>query len=190
MSLSDSDYFAVIDTETNFDDEVISIGVVVSESSFFVPVEKLYLILTPEYKKPAMFSYALNHSGATVDALASRKEAIMRVKQLLSDYCIDSLFAYNAGFDKGHLPEMSGYCWYDIMKLAAYRQFNHSIPSCCDCYSTGRMKCGYGAEEIYRMLSGERRYNEIHNALTDAEDELEIMRLLGHGIEKYDVAHL
>jgi hypothetical protein len=32
-------------------------------------------------------------------------------------------------FDKRHLPELGGYAWYDIMKLAAYRQYNPKIPA-------------------------------------------------------------
>ncbi len=28
-----------------------------------------------------------------------------------------------------HLPELGGNAWYDIMKLAAYRQYNPKIPT-------------------------------------------------------------
>lgn len=40
------------------------------------------------------------------------------------------------------------------------------------------------------MLSEDMVYCEMHNALTDAIDELEIMRLLSHGIGKYDLARI
>ena len=73
----------------------------------------------------------------------------------------------------------------DIMRLAAYRQFNPCIPSDAECFSTGRMKRGYGVEPMLRMLSGRRSYYETHNALHDAMDELEIMRLLGYRPEEY-----
>lgn len=39
-------------------------------------------------------------------------------------------------------------------------------------------------EDILCML-GERNYMELHNALTDAEDELRIMKYLQHPIRKY-----
>lgn len=190
MDLQNQKYIAVIDTETNLFDEVISIGIVVADSASFLPVDKLYLILDPEYKKPAMYSFVLEHERANIDAVLSRRNAIKKTSEFLNKYCVESLFAYNAGFDKGHLPELHNFNWYDIMRLAAYKQYNKKIPCSCECYRTGRMKCGYRAEDIYRMLSGNRRYCEVHNAVTDAEDELEIMRLLGHGIETYKIAEI
>ena len=71
------------------------------------------------------------------------------------------------------------------MKLAAYRQYNHAIPDNAPICSTGRLKSGYGVGPILRLLSGNCGYSETHNALLDAIDELKIMTLLGHPIEKY-----
>jgi hypothetical protein len=45
-------------------------------------------------------------------------------------------------------------------------------------------------ESVYRMLSEDLVYCELHNALTDAIDELEIMRLLNHGLDKYTLAKI
>ena len=76
------------------------------------------------------------------------------------------------------------------MRLAAYRQYNRAIPNPADCYKTGRLKRGYGVENILKMLSGNHRYYETHNAVLDAEDELQIMQLLGHGLNEYEIAML
>ena len=38
---------------------------------------------------------------------------------------------------------------------------------------------------MLRLLSGNRGYRETHNALFDALDELEILRLLGRPVEDY-----
>jgi len=38
---------------------------------------------------------------------------------------------------------------------------------------------------MLRLLSGNPGYRETHNALFDALDELEIMRLLGHPLRHY-----
>jgi hypothetical protein len=76
------------------------------------------------------------------------------------------------------------------MKLAAYRQHNPKIPECADCYRTGRLKSGYGVESIYRLISEDFGYCEIHNALTDAIDELQIMRLLNHDLGLYSLAKI
>ena len=95
------------------------------------------------------------------------------------------MFAYNASFDRNHLPELRDLDWYDIMRLAAYRQHNPSILADADCCSTGRLKRGYGVETMLRLLSGNRTYRETHNACFDAMEELDIMRLLGHPLTAY-----
>ncbi len=74
------------------------------------------------------------------------------------------------------------------MRLAAYRKYNKAISESADCYKTGRLKRGYGVEDILQMLSGNSKYSETHNAVMDAEDELKIMQLLGWGINEYDIA--
>ncbi|MBS6163460.1 MAG: hypothetical protein KH847_06245, partial [Clostridiales bacterium] len=74
--------------------------------------------------------------------------------------------------------------WHDIMKIAAYKQYNTKIPESAKCCKTGRLKNGYGVENIMRLL-GNCRYIETHNALIDARDELEIIKLLGQPINIY-----
>lgn len=182
-------YFAVLDTETNWYNEVMSIGLVVSDSDAFRPVETKYFILDPDFKCGGMFSSALTMRGQK-SILAGRADALDRIGAWLRSFEVRSLFAYNASFDCGMLPELSDYCWHDIMRLAAYRQYNDAIPDCADCFGTGRMKSGYGVEPMMRLLSGNQRYAEKHNALCDAVDELEIMRLLGHELEMYQKAIL
>ena len=96
-----------------------------------------------------------------------------------------SIFAYNACFDWNHLRELRHFDWYDIMRLAAYRQHNPKIPANADCCSTGRLKRGYGVEPILRLLSNNHTYHETHDALYDALDELEIIRLLNYDLTYY-----
>lgn len=100
------------------------------------------------------------------------------------------LFAYNASFDKNLLHELAAFSWFDIMRIAAYRQYNDKIPANVECCKTGKMKRDYGVEPMMQLLSGNRKYMEIHNALFDAIDELEIMKLLGKDLSEYSVAKL
>lgn len=65
------------------------------------------------------------------------------------------------------------------MYLAAYRQHNPPIPPTAELCRTGRLKRGYGVEPMLRLLSDNLRYRETHNALFDAMDELEFLRLVG-----------
>lgn len=188
--LTDCRKIAVIDTETNYDNEVMSIGTVIADACDLSLLERQYLILDPEYKKPAMFSVELNHKRAKIDAVTTRTMAIRYVAELLERNGVSDLFAYNAAFDCGHLPELHAYRWYDIMKIAAYKQYNPAITDRMPCCRTGKLKCSYGAESIYRMLAGTCSYYEVHNALTDAEDELMIMRMLRQDLAVYENARI
>ena len=175
---------AVIDTETNFSNNLMSIGVVIADSATYLPIDSRYYILTPEYCVGGMYSNALHIEGKEA-IVCTRKEAISNIKVFLMINKISELFAYNAAFDCNLLPELSMFEWYDIMKLAAYRQFNCKIPSNAECYSTGKLKRNYGVEPIYRMLSDNPNYHETHNAWQDALDELKIMQMLGCCLPEY-----
>jgi hypothetical protein len=98
---------------------------------------------------------------------------------------VSGIFAYNAGFDYHHLPELSKFTWYDIMQIAAYRQYNPKITNQSECCKTGRLKRNFGVENMYRLLNADDTYNEKHNALTDAFDELKIMELLNRKSHEY-----
>lgn len=182
--------FAVIDTETTWSDEVMSIGVVLSDFGGFRLADKRYYILTPYKDHGGMYTAALYVNGIKPDLECSRAAAMRDLRDFLERGGVTEMFAYNALFDYRHLPELQYLRWYDIMKLAAYRQFNPKIPDGAECYRTGRLKSGYGVEAVCRMLSGNARYRELHNALTDAADELEIMRMLGHGAAVYSNAEI
>ncbi len=144
--------FAVVDTETNWDDEVMSIGVVAADPATMEGIDSRYYIIDPEYRVGGMFANELRPEEEGV-IVTDRKQALKEIRQWLDTYKVRKLFAYNASFDRNHLPEYRDYEWYDIMRLAAYRQYNKAIPDCADCYKTGRMKHGYGVENILRMLS-------------------------------------
>ncbi len=171
---------AVIDTETTWEDRVMSIGTVIADDAAFRPLAAKYHVLSPEYTQGGMFSNVLFCNGCPTPRICSRADALAELNAWLRAHGVEAMFAYNAGFDKGHLPELGWLRWFDIMGLAAYRQHNPKIPCSADCYATGRLKRGYGVEAIYRMLSGDCGYREVHNALCDALDELQIMAMLGH----------
>ena len=177
---------AVIDTETNWSDQVMSIGCCLAESDTFRPIEMKYHILPKECRAGGMYYDALFLDTPLKPILCTRAEAIRDLKAWLARHGVQSIFAYNACFDRNHLPELRGFDWYDIMRLAAYRQHNPKIPANADCCTTGRLKRGYGVEPMLRLLSGDHTYCETHNAVLDARDELEIMRLLRHPVSLYN----
>lgn len=180
-------YFAVVDTETNWNDEVMSIGIVVADVDTKQKIDAIYYIFAPEYKVGGMYASELWFERK-IAHVTDRKQALQEINMWLKSYGVQKLFAYNASFDKKHLPEYAEYEWHDIMRLAAYRQYNQAIPSSAECYKTGKLKRGYGVEEILKMLSKNKWYKETHNAVLDALDELKIIELLGCEISEYEIA--
>lgn len=178
-------YFSVIDTETNWADQVMSIGTVIADAQTFEPIDSKYHILPIECQIGGMYEHTLFVETPVQPVLCTREEAIADLRAWFRQYGVGSIFAYNACFDRNHLPELCSFDWYDIMRLAAYRQHNPKIPATADLCSTGRLKRGYGVEAMLRLLSGQCTYCESHNAFHDAMDELKIMKLLGHGLGKY-----
>ena len=177
--------FSVIDTETNWADQVMSIGTVIADENTYQPIESKYHILPIECQIGGMYESTLFIETPVQPILCTRSEAITDLRAWFQKHDIQSIFAYNACFDRNHLPELRDYDWYDIMRLAAYRQHNSKIPTNADCCSTGRLKRGYGVEPMLRLLSGNRTYRESHNAFYDALDELKIMHFLMHRLEDY-----
>ncbi len=176
---------AIIDTETTWDNRVMSIGTVLADGDTLRPLDAKYHVFTPEYLAGGMFSNVLFLDSRLKPTVCSREAGMEEIFTWLKAQGVTRIFAYNAGFDHGHLPELRSFHWYDIMRLAAYRQTNPAIPAWADCCATGRLKRGFGVEPMLRLLSGDECYREVHNAVLDAMDELSIMRLLGHPIEDY-----
>ena len=177
--------FAVIDTETNWADQVMSIGIVIADTDTFDPIEARYYILPLECQIGGMYESTLFIETPVQPILCTRAQAMAELRDWFSQHRVSALFAYNASFDRNHLSELRDFRWFDIMRLAAYRQHNPRIPVSADCCSTGRLKRGYGVEPMLRLLSGKRAYQETHNAFHDALDELSIIRLLGHPLTDY-----
>lgn len=177
--------FAVIDTETNWADQVMSIGTVIADADTFRAVDSKYHILPLECQIGGMYENTLFIETPVPPILCTRAQAIADLQSWFRLHGVTAIFAYNACFDRNHLPELRALHWHDIMRLAAYRQHNPRIPSDADCCSTGRLKRGYGVEAMLRLLSGRRTYRETHNAWHDAMDEVEILRLLGHPLDAY-----
>lgn len=185
------DCFAVIDTETTWSDKVMSIGVVIADCKTFEMVDAKYYIITPENNEGGMFSSAMYAGEDYPATLCVRESAISSIKELFAKNRVQSAFSYNASFDINHLPELAANLrWYDIMRLAAYKQYNKKIPRGAELCSSGRLKSNYGVEAMVRLLTGDHNYCETHNAVRDAVDELKIMQLLGQKLETYYLAGL
>ena len=135
--------FAVIDTETNWADQVMSIGTVIADADTFELITAKYHILPIECEIGGMYYDTLFLDTPVKPILCTRAEAIADLRSWFNQHGVRSIFAYNACFDRNHLPELRDFDWSDIMRIAAYRQYNPRIPANADCCSTGRLKRGY-----------------------------------------------
>ena len=178
-------YFAVIDTEWNWDGKAMSIGTVIADGKTMEPVAARYFVLPATAKKGGVYKYALANSNGTEAVLSTRKASLRNIKALLRDYGVSHIFEYGASVDSGKLPELGEYHWHDITQKAAYKQFNPMIPEDARVAGTGRLKSGYGMESMMQMVTGEPSYHQANNAVVDAMDELKIMQKLGIAAAEY-----
>lgn len=184
---------AVIDTETNWKNDIMSIGMIIMDmptpTTPARPQSGFYGVINPAYTMGGAFSNKLFY-GKMYDSkpkrIFTRAQAIKRMEALMTEHHVTTILAYNATFDKSHLPELEGYTWCDIMKIAAYKQYNPIIEKLkIPCSKSGRIKAGYGVEPMLQMLSGDRSYREIHNAYYDAYDECRIVGYLAKELSVY-----
>ena len=101
-----------------------------------------------------------------------RSEAIADLTDWFDKNNVQSIFAYNAFFEAlitfdtnlfsspittisksdNSVAVPQAFRWYDIIKVAAYRQYNSKIPQSAECCKTGRLKRNYGVEPMMRLF--------------------------------------
>ncbi|WP_337892293.1 hypothetical protein [Mesomycoplasma ovipneumoniae] len=181
---------AVIDVETNYENEVFSVGVVIADSADFQWFDKEYWIIENNLKVGAM--YARNiwaplplEFREEINVVQTRQEMIAQLIHFLKFYEVKNWFSYTT-FDFRHLPELhKSFEHNDISIFAKSKQFNKHIPLNAELTKNGDLKRGWNAQDIYRLLTKDKGYIETHNALLDAMDELRIMELLDLDIETF-----
>lgn len=184
FSVNNSGYFAVVDVETNWHNEVMSVGIVIGNSADFSAVDKGYYIIHPECETGGMYSDVLRDVNKELIVECSRKEAINGIRQLLTQYGVTDILAYNAPFDYKCLYELHTYTWRDILPIAANRNFNAKLPANCEYFSTGLLKHGRGVQNVMRLIYWQG-FTELHNGLQDALDELQLMQLVNQPLSVY-----
>lgn len=75
--------FAVIDTETNWNDEVMSIGVVVADAETKKEIDSVYYIIEPEYRVGGMYSNELQFDKKKTRVI-NRRQALNEIKEWLN----------------------------------------------------------------------------------------------------------
>ena len=75
--------FAVIDTETTWTDEVMSIGIVVADGTAKKEINSKYYIISPEFRSGGMFSGTINDAPKEKTCVVTRKEALKDIDEFL-----------------------------------------------------------------------------------------------------------
>ena len=88
--------FAVIDTETNWADQVMSIGTVIADADTFEFIAAKYHILPIECQIRDMYESTLFIETPVQPILCTRAEAIADLRAWFQQHGIRSIFAYNA----------------------------------------------------------------------------------------------
>ncbi|WFQ90868.1 hypothetical protein MFERI13461_00293 [Mycoplasma feriruminatoris] len=172
--------FAVIDIETNKLRNVISIGVVIANSIDFSIIDKNYWIIENNLKDEGMFNNFVDISSSIciMNYVEVYEQAIEKLIEFLNSYNVKDWFSYTK-FDYNILTELhKDFNYYDISVIAKNIHLNDSLSKSADINVDGALRKNYGVQNIYKELSGDWLYIERHNALLDAIDELEIMRML------------
>ena len=86
----DMDKFAVIDTETNWNDEVMSIGVVVADAETKKEIDSVYHIIEPEYRVGGMYSNELQFDKKKTRVI-NRRQTLNEIKEWLNIYGVRKL---------------------------------------------------------------------------------------------------
>ncbi|WP_331696928.1 AAA family ATPase [Mycoplasmopsis agalactiae] len=182
-TITEDSNIAVIDVETNFFNEVVSIGVAIADKNNFKLVDQNYWLIGEREQSPSMYSNVyhipeLEKYGIKDYVVNTYEEAVGKLIEFLDYYNISDLFSYTK-YDYNHLPELHNlYKWFDISIPARNVNTNDFIPKNSPTHKSGALIRNWGVEPTYRLLSGNNQYSEVHNALLDAIDELKIMQML------------
>ncbi len=207
-----SNCVAVIDVETTWRNEVMSIGaVIVDTQDKYRILEVAYWLVSPFCYQPAMFSGAIDLSlakgrsffyqkGVRILDLVTETEdsfenCIEGLQKFLDRYDVSSCFAYNGHFDKRHLLDLDGVSWFDLVVPFTSLDLNPFLSSqVFPDYCLGGGKAGlrlvrdFSFSDIMRHIPGcKRNYHETHNGCIDAFDEAMAMQLINLPRDEYRV---
>ena len=86
----------MIDTETTWTDEVMSIGAVIADGRDFSVIDSRYYLIDPAFRRGGMYSGALRMCGIPKEIISARHEMAADMRKWLETNSVDSIFAYNA----------------------------------------------------------------------------------------------
>ncbi len=183
-----TDTIAIISVKTNSMGHAIAIGVAVIDANQWQLQQAQYYIISDELL--CYYTYDnIYLSHVYKSYFGKLGDVENHIRKTLTKYQITNIYAYNAQFVCKTCPGLHMYYWYDIMKIAAYKQYNSYLPSNIDYLDNGRIKYKYNIPHIMEYLNISY-FRYVDHALYDVLDELRIMKTLNININTYDIAHV
>lgn len=153
--------------------------------SFNYVIEECYkYVNTDNYAKKNLYKYAEMIKNGEVELVETEFEAIELVNDLLLEYDVKYLMAYNSGFDFEktvcrHLLEEEYDrefidLWLMAVQTIAWKTSYRKFCAKNDFYTSGQKNCKCSAEIMYRYLINDPHYEEEHTALEDSKIEMAI----------------
>ena len=150
----------------------------------YVIKECYELINTDEYAKKNIYKYAEMIRKGEVELVDTEFEALEKVNDLLLEYEVKYLMAYNTGFDFGKtvckylLEEEYERQFIDIFLMAvqtiAWKTSYRKFCTKNDFYTNSQRNCKCSAEVMYKYLTKNVGYEEEHTAFEDSKIEMDI----------------
>lgn len=183
------DIIAIIDAKLNFIDEIISIGIAIVDAKTF-EIKTAEYFLVPE----ELIIDGFNNGNITIahtyqTYFGAHKDIENHIRKLLNQYNITNIYTFNGKFIYSKLTGLQKYHWYDIMKVAAYKQYNYKLPDNLMFNDQGRLLYKCNIKDLMEILTKTYFYYTNH-ALYDVLDETKMMKLLDLNINVYDCAKM
>ena len=180
---------AILDAKTNFIDNIISIGVsIVNAKTFEVKTAEYFLI--PE----ELIVDGLNNNNVNIHHIyktyfGAQKDVENHIRKLLNQYGITNIYTFNGKFIYKQLTGLQNYHWYDIIKVAAHKQYNYKLPDNLMFNDQGRLLYKCNIKDLMEILTKTYFYYTNH-ALYDTLDIARIMKIVDLNINVYDCAKI
>ena len=178
------DVIAIIDAKLNFIDEIISIGIAIVDAKTF-KVKTAEYFLVPE----ELIIDGFNNDNITIahtyqTYFGAHKDIENHIRKLLNQYNITNIYTFNGKFIYRKLAGLQKYHWYDIIKVAAYKQYNYKLPDNLMFNDQGRLLYKCNIKDLMEILTKTYFYYTNH-ALYDTLDIARMMSLIDLPIEQY-----
>lgn len=193
-----NEHVAIVRAIDNLSGKCAALGIVVIDRDTLAVTEKKYFLCSDcigeniPIDNLCPYELEIKETGEEI-TIIDRGDMEKAICGWLKDHDIHEFLFYGGGTDKRCLSPVIkdlGIGWFDVSYIAAYQQRNPRLQMLgmpANYFSgTGRLTCGYGLQDMYRMMTGSRTYERSYNAIEEAKDILVIINMIGVPLSAYE----